>query len=121
MGGCDEKKPDWIVLSVTLALGCVIRHAAPQAPAVVAPAAPSIWTVLGTNAGPLERPDRFEPAPLLTLGAQKVLIDCGDGAGQQLASVGVSVCSRPGHPLTKTPVRAGNKFSIRTLLVSDIR
>jgi ribonuclease BN (tRNA processing enzyme) len=56
-----------------------------------APTSKSVWTVLGSNAGPAERPDRSEPAHLLTLGNEKILIDCGDGAGQQLAKAGVSV------------------------------
>ena len=81
-----------VLATMTLALS--LQGAAQQVQTAEQPPAAkqnSSWTVLGTNAGPAERPDRFEPAHLLMFADQKVLIDCGDGAGEQLAKAGVSV------------------------------
>lgn len=46
-------------------------------------------TTLGTAGGPVQNPDRAQPAFLLMNGARPVLIDCGEGAMRQLARAGV--------------------------------
>lgn len=47
------------------------------------------FTTLGTNAGPIPKSARAEPANLLRAAGQNVLIDVGDGASWQLAKAGV--------------------------------
>ena len=59
-------------------------------PAVAAPAGLTL-TTLGTNSGPIPRPDRSEPANLVRHGDQLILVDVGDGAAEQLAKAGVAV------------------------------
>ena len=49
------------------------------------------WTTLGTNAGPIPSPDRFEPANVLRHGELAILVDAGDGAITQLAKAGVPI------------------------------
>ena len=58
-------------------------------PNVVAPS----FTTLGTNAGPIPNAARAEPANLLRVGDQNILIDVGDGASWQLAKAGVPLRS----------------------------
>ncbi len=74
------------VIAVTLAtLGVMLATPAPGAPV-----APTLtFTTLGTNAGPIPRADRSEPANLIRYGDQVVLADVGDGAAEQLAKAGV--------------------------------
>jgi ribonuclease BN (tRNA processing enzyme) len=57
--------------------------------AVAAPAPHLTFTTLGTNSGPIPNPDRSEPASLVRFGDQAMLVDVGDGAGDQLAKAGV--------------------------------
>jgi ribonuclease BN (tRNA processing enzyme) len=59
-------------------------------PASGAPVSAALtFTTLGTNAGPIPRADRAEPANLVRYGDQVVLVDVGDGAAGQLAKAGV--------------------------------
>ena len=51
----------------------------------------SIWTTLGTNAGPIPNPTRSQPANLLRSGDETILVDVGDGAAGQLAKAGVPI------------------------------
>lgn len=50
---------------------------------------PSTLTTLGTGGGPMQNPQRAQPAFLLMNGARPVLIDCGEGAMGQLKRAGV--------------------------------
>lgn len=49
------------------------------------------WTTLGTNGGPVGSANRAQPANLLAADESYWLIDAGDGAGDQLARVNVSL------------------------------
>jgi len=49
------------------------------------------WTALGTAGGPVPYFDRAEPSNLLQAGDQRILVDAGDGAGNQLARIGISL------------------------------
>lgn len=51
---------------------------------------PSSVTTLGTAGGPVLNPQRAQPAHLLMYGEMPILVDCGEGAMQQLARVDVS-------------------------------
>lgn len=51
--------------------------------------APGTLTTLGTAGGPMQNPDRSQPAFLLMNGPRPVLIDCGEGAMRQLVRAGV--------------------------------
>ena len=51
--------------------------------------APGSLTLLGTAGGPMQNPDRSQPAFLLMNGARPVLIDCGEGAMRQLVRAGI--------------------------------
>lgn len=51
--------------------------------------APFTLTTLGTAGGPMQNPDRAQPAFLLMNGTRPVLIDCGDGAMRQLKRAGI--------------------------------
>ena len=63
--------------------------------AVLATASPAdhdlVWTTLGTMSGPLPGATRQQPANLLHNAEQKILVDCGDGATDQLRKAGVPV------------------------------
>lgn len=50
---------------------------------------PFTLTTLGTAGGPMQNPDRAQPAFLLMNGTKPVLIDCGDGAMRQLKQAGI--------------------------------
>jgi len=50
---------------------------------------PSSLTTLGTAGGPMQNPERAQPAFLLMNGKKPVLIDCGEGAMTQLKRAGV--------------------------------
>ena len=65
--------------------------AAGGAPAMAAPSSGLTFTTLGTNSGPIPRPDRSEPANLVRDGDQRILVDAGDGAAEQLAKAGVGL------------------------------
>ncbi|MGW7530007.1 MBL fold metallo-hydrolase [Streptomyces sp. NPDC054783] len=49
-----------------------------------------LWTTLGTMSGPLPGAVREQPANLLHDQEHKILVDCGDGATDQLGKAGVS-------------------------------
>lgn len=51
--------------------------------------APSSFTTLGTAGGPMLHPQRAQPAHLLMHGQRPILIDCGEGAFNQLKRVGI--------------------------------
>lgn len=51
--------------------------------------APNTLTALGTAGGPMQNPDRSQPAFLLMNGTRPVLIDCGEGTMRQLKRAGV--------------------------------
>ncbi len=51
--------------------------------------ASSVFVTLGTQGGPLPSAGRSQPANLLILSDQAILIDVGDGAAEQLAKAGV--------------------------------
>lgn len=58
-------------------------------PAMVADACPALrWTTLGTAGGPVPTRDRSEPANLLDVGGEAILVDAGDGTVTQLARLG---------------------------------
>lgn len=50
---------------------------------------PSSFTTLGTGGGPMQNPQRSQPAHLLMNGTTPVLIDCGEGAIGQLKRAGI--------------------------------
>ncbi|MBF7015314.1 MBL fold metallo-hydrolase (plasmid) [Novosphingobium resinovorum] len=47
------------------------------------------WITLGTMGGPIASSERSQPANLLLLGDDAYLVDCGDGAIEQLAKAGL--------------------------------
>lgn len=51
--------------------------------------APSSVITLGTGGGPVQNPQRAQPAFALMHGEQPILIDCGEGAMTQLARAGI--------------------------------
>ena len=58
-------------------------------PALAADGCPPLrWTTLGTAGGPVPTPDRSEPANLLDVGSEAILVDAGDGTVTQLARLG---------------------------------
>lgn len=74
-------------------VACSLAAAAIACTAPVAAASgppPVSFTTLGTNAGPIPIAARAEPANLLRVAGQNVLIDVGDGASWQLAKAGVA-------------------------------
>jgi len=48
------------------------------------------WTTLGTAGGPVVFAERSQPANLLTVGNDDMLVDCGDGCVERLAAAGVT-------------------------------
>lgn len=61
----------------------------PIRPAQAAETCPSMsWITLGTAGGPVPTPERSEPANLLLVGDQQILVDTGDGTVDQLARAG---------------------------------
>ena len=77
-----------------LAVVALIFGAALIAGAAASAQAPhSTWTTLGTNSGPLPNPTRSEPAHLLQYAGKKILVDCGDGAPEQLGKAGIPLRS----------------------------
>ncbi len=70
------------VLLVVFASGAVAK----DEPAPLAP----IWTTLGTAGGPVTFAERSQPANLLSIGNDRMVIDCGDGCTERLAGAGVS-------------------------------
>lgn len=76
------------LLHILLAAGAVFTAPA-AAGTETAPPTPVSFTVLGTNSGPIPDPDRAQPANLLDVGGQRILIDAGDGAADGLGKVGV--------------------------------
>jgi ribonuclease BN (tRNA processing enzyme) len=68
--------------------------AAPAAtqPAGQLPSCPALrWVTLGTAGGPVPTAERSEPANLLVAGGDRILVDAGDGAANQLARIGVDL------------------------------
>ncbi|WP_188657185.1 MBL fold metallo-hydrolase [Sphingomonas metalli] len=59
------------------------------APASAQTAANASFVTLGTMGGPVPSATRSQPANLLLHGADAYLVDCGDGAVEQLAKAGV--------------------------------
>jgi len=58
-------------------------------PALAADGCPPLrWTTLGTAGGPVPTRDRSEPANLLDVGGEAILVDAGDGTVTQLARLG---------------------------------
>lgn len=72
-------------LLVLLPLLGGLTRAAAQAPAA---GQPLRWITLGTNGGPIANKLRSEPANLLLVAGKPWLVDCGDGAMEQLAKAG---------------------------------
>jgi ribonuclease BN (tRNA processing enzyme) len=70
------------VLLVAFASGAVAR----DEPASVVPT----WTTLGTAGGPVTFAERSQPANLLSVGNDRIVVDCGDGCTERLAGAGVS-------------------------------
>lgn len=69
-------------------LAFVAALAAAQ-PALAAEPCPTFrWTTLGTAGGPVPTRDRSEPANLLDVGDEAILVDTGDGTVTQLARLG---------------------------------
>ena len=64
-----------------------------QVPVAADPVATSLvtFTTLGTNSGPITNASRAEPANLIRLGDQTIVVDVGDGAAGQLARAGVNL------------------------------
>ena len=62
-------------------------------PTVTASAEPPAltFTTLGTNSGPISRPERPEPANLVRFGSQHILIDAGGGAAEPLSKANVAI------------------------------
>lgn len=50
-----------------------------------------LWTMLGTMSGPVPSAERHQPANLLRSEDQAILVDCGDGATDQLCKAGVPI------------------------------
>ncbi|MFZ5749424.1 MAG: MBL fold metallo-hydrolase [Pseudomonadota bacterium] len=83
-------KPAAALFALALSAGAhaAVPRDTPQSAAAPAERAVSFVT-LGTNSGPIPNPARAEPANLLRVGDQNILIDVGDGAAWQLAKAGV--------------------------------
>ncbi|MEL1251069.1 MBL fold metallo-hydrolase [Aurantiacibacter gilvus] len=56
------------------------------------------WTTLGTAGGPIPTPDRSEPANLLDVGGEVILVDTGDGTADAFAQLGRDI-GEPRHVL----------------------
>lgn len=69
------------------AIAMLAVAAASAAPAQPAP--PDRFVTLGTMGGPVASVTRSQPANVLLRGRDAYLVDCGDGAVQQLAKIGV--------------------------------
>lgn len=50
-----------------------------------------VFVTLGTQGGPIPDPSRSQPANVLLIGADAVMIDVGDGAVERLAAAGVAL------------------------------
>lgn len=57
-------------------------------PANAEDAKPMTWVTLGTQGGPVVKPDMSQPANLLIFGEHRWLIDCGDGCTEKLGQAG---------------------------------
>ncbi|MDE2410330.1 MAG: MBL fold metallo-hydrolase [Sphingomonadales bacterium] len=73
-------------LVAALALAATQAVAQPAVPA--RPCTLLRWTTLGTAGGPVPTRDRSEPANLLDVGGDAILVDAGDGTVSQLARIG---------------------------------
>lgn len=81
-----------LLLASAIALASMPLHAehhgeVAEASAEVADA--GRWVTLGTVAGPVASPTRSQPANLLVVGGQNILVDVGDGTAGQLAKFGL--------------------------------
>jgi ribonuclease BN (tRNA processing enzyme) len=56
-----------------------------QQPLAGTPPSAMRWSTLGTMGGPIASADRSQPANVLVIGPDAYLVDCGDGAVEQLA------------------------------------
>lgn len=75
----------WCVYAL---LACAVTSSVARA--ANSPPRAMIWTTLGTAGGPPVQPDRSQPANLLRVNGASWLVDCGDGASERLAAVGLS-------------------------------
>lgn len=60
-----------------------------QQPLVETPPSAMRWSTLGTMGGPIASADRSQPANVLVFGSDAYLVDCGDGAVEQLAKANI--------------------------------
>lgn len=72
---------------IRIALAALLALASSPAAAQTGPA--DSFITLGTMGGPVASRTRSQPANMLLRGADAYLVDCGDGAVQQLAKAGV--------------------------------
>ncbi|CCA90856.1 beta-lactamase-like (plasmid) [Novosphingobium sp. PP1Y] len=80
-----QSRMAWISMAaVALMAGSSVAQAQGACPALR-------WTTLGTAGGPVPTAERSEPANLLTIGRQRILVDAGDGTVDQLARIGVGL------------------------------
>ena len=78
--------------AIVLVLGLALSsHAASAAPGQIRSVQTERFYTLGTGGGPIPHATRAQPANLLMIDHQGILIDVGDGATSQLGRVGVPV------------------------------
>lgn len=84
-----------IVASCSIFAGvAAVGVAAQDTPAQTAqPSGGDTWTTLEANSGPIPNTERHEPANLLSVGADRIMIDAGDGSTEQLAKAGMALSS----------------------------
>ena len=75
------------LLAIAFASNALVSARAAQAQSTPPPH-PLSWTTLGTQGGPIPNAQRSQPANLLVAGGKAWLVDCGDGALEQLAAAG---------------------------------
>jgi ribonuclease BN (tRNA processing enzyme) len=80
-----KSQATWLVR--VLAFTCSVALATP-ASVEASEARPMVWVTLGTEGGPVIKPDMSQPSNLLIFGKNHWLIDCGDGASERLAAAG---------------------------------
>ena len=72
---------------------------------------------LGTNGGPPLRPDRAEPATLLTVDGRSYLIDCGIGTIRRMIEAGVQ--SETIHTILLTHLHADHDLGLADVMGND--
>jgi ribonuclease BN (tRNA processing enzyme) len=80
--------------AAAVAAGWITTGTGPRVVSTVLPTANKLdhdmlWTTLGTMGGPLTSPRRAQPANLLHNADQAILVDCGDGAVDQIGKAGL--------------------------------